>query len=385
MSELNLNAPSVTAAVTFCAVAIGLRLVMSGNVSADTRRAQLSLVFHSGAALCLLPPASLAPLVLGALSLTLVSLANLLLLHALTGWLGLRKNLWPMVAVGVALPTGFVFVHDNAAWREMWTFGVLALQSVFIARTVLTGRHSGPTRRWRMLLGSSHVALAAVSLTQLGFAARPDLATPAFNPAALGLLGHVAGQISFLMTAVVVLVVWRREAEAAMEALANSDALTGLPNRRGWLHGARPLLAQARRNGWPTMVMMIDLDFFKSVNDEHGHQMGDRALELFGRALRACLRESDLAGRFGGEEFVVLMPQTNLRVAELLDARLRAHLREQSREQLGIEINFSSGLAPCDFRSDQALRHALIEADKAMYQAKADGRGRLHSNFDDLR
>jgi len=81
----------------------------------------------------------------------------------------------------------------------------------------------------------------------------------------------------------------------------------------------------------------------------------------------------------------VLMPQTNLRVAELLDARLRAYLREHSREQLGMELNFSSGLAPCDFRSNEPLRQALIAADKAMYQAKADGRGRMHSNFDDLR
>ena len=381
---VDLNTSSVTTAVTACAVAVGLPLVMGTQVSTGTRCAQVSLLLLSWAWACFIAATSLSLTGLNAAALVMVSLASYQMLQALAGWLGPRPCRWPMIAAGLALPLGHL-VNVEAAVRDAWTLVIGIVQCGLLVYAALLGQHQEQTWRWRVLLTACFTAYALLALVHLA-----SIVLPASGALLVQLelfssrWGHLVVQTGFVLMAIAVLVAWRREAEAALEALANSDSLTGLPNRRGWLHGARPLLAQARRNGWPTMVMMIDLDFFKQINDDHGHQMGDRALALLGRCMRACLRESDLAGRFGGEEFVILMPQTNVRVAELMDARLRAYLREHSREQLGLEMNFSSGLAPCDFRSEEPLRQALLAADKAMYQAKTNGRGHMHSSVNDL-
>ena len=383
---LDINALSVTTAVTVCAVALGLPLVMGTRVSVGTRRAQASLVLLSGAWVCAMAATGMSQHWLAVAALAMVSLASHQMLQALSGWLGPRPGQWPMVAAAVALPLGYLVNFDDVVVRNAWTLAWAVVQCFVLVCAALLGQHREQTLRWRVLLAMCFTAYALLALMHLAAIVLPAASALSLESGPFASRwGQLVAQTVFVLMAMAVLVAWRREAEAALEALANSDSLTGLPNRRGWLHGARPLLAQARRNGWPTMVMMIDLDFFKKINDEHGHQMGDRALALLGRCMRACLRESDLAGRFGGEEFVVLMPQTNQRVAELMDARLRAYLREHSREQLGLDLNFSSGLAPCDFRSEEPLRQALLAADKAMYQAKADGRGHMHSDFNDLR
>jgi diguanylate cyclase (GGDEF)-like protein len=135
-------------------------------------------------------------------------------------------------------------------------------------------------------------------------------------------------------------------------------------------------LDHARRHGNPLALLMVDLDHFKRVNDTLGHEAGDRVLRTLGAVLMTTCRSSDIAARVGGEEFVVLLPNTTEEAVRLFEMRLRTALDFANQAQEETVVNFSSGLAMLqpDDRDVDALQS---RADKALYQAKATGRGRM--------
>ena len=121
---------------------------------------------------------------------------------------------------------------------------------------------------------------------------------------------------------------------------------------------------------------MLDIDHFKRINDERGHARGDQALQLLSRLLREELRTGDLAGRYGGEEFCVLLTHTREGQALSLDQRLRQCLRLQSAQELDFPLEYSAGLAAMGTR-DTTLDSLLRRADEALYEAKRAGRGQV--------
>lgn len=167
-----------------------------------------------------------------------------------------------------------------------------------------------------------------------------------------------------------------RELEQA-QSQAVSDPLTGLPNRRAFHAALSREIARARRNQTALCLAVIDVDDFKRVNDEYGHAAGDQALVHLARVLKPAIRETDLLARFGGEEFVLVLPDTPLVAAEftlnrLLRAIESAPLAFDGKE---IAIRFSAGLTT--WSSNEDPEHVMRRADEAMYQAKAAGRGRV--------
>lgn len=173
----------------------------------------------------------------------------------------------------------------------------------------------------------------------------------------------------------------RSNVQQSME-MALTDALTGLYNRRYMETHSQVLMDKARDSGQPLSVIMIDIDFFKSINDNWGHDVGDEVLREFSRRLRASVRGIDLACRFGGEEFVVVMPDTTLSVAQQVGERLRNKIAAQSfviSADLQISVTTSVGVAerlPDDIGPDSVLKRA----DQALYRAKRDGRNRVVAN-----
>ena len=161
------------------------------------------------------------------------------------------------------------------------------------------------------------------------------------------------------------------------ETRAASDALTGLPNRRSANETLKRMAAHAGRNISPLAAILLDLDHFKTVNDRYGHEAGDRALALVGRIISATVRTSDFAARFGGEEFLILLPDTHREGAVVVAEKLRAEI--EAAEVAGIgAISASLGVAvlPGDAaESDELLR----KADRALYTAKESGRNRVHA------
>lgn len=164
--------------------------------------------------------------------------------------------------------------------------------------------------------------------------------------------------------------------------MAITDALTGLHNRRYMESHLATLAEQASSRGKPLALMMLDIDYFKSINDNHGHDAGDDVLREFAVRIRKSIRGIDLACRYGGEEFVIVMPETDLHVAGVVAERLRRAIAGEpfviSKGADRIEVTISIGLATLE-RKGEAIADVLKRADKALYRAKHDGRNRVVS------
>ena len=160
-----------------------------------------------------------------------------------------------------------------------------------------------------------------------------------------------------------------------LEELVFFDELTGLRNRRAVLHELEMLLAAARRHGHLLSVLMLDVDRFKPINDEHGHRAGDEVLRAVGKRLNERLRREDLAGRLGGDELLVVLPETDASGAAIAADAIRQAINERPvRTSAGpIDVTVSIGIAQWQ---DEDVSRLLEEADRALYAAKAGGRDR---------
>jgi diguanylate cyclase (GGDEF)-like protein len=163
------------------------------------------------------------------------------------------------------------------------------------------------------------------------------------------------------------------------EQRAARDPLTGLDNRRSFLEKALPAWSTAQRNQRDLSAILLDLDHFKSINDQHGHAMGDQALMATARVLADSAREGDIVSRWGGEEFLLLLPETRLEAALIMAERLQkriAAIQLQSREG-EIRMTASFGVAQKDLHEN--LDSLIADADRHLYRAKAGGRNRISS------
>ena len=162
--------------------------------------------------------------------------------------------------------------------------------------------------------------------------------------------------------------------------LAITDSLTGLYNRRYMESHLTTLVEQAATRGKPLTALVLDIDYFKAINDTHGHDAGDDVLREFATRIRKAIRGIDLACRYGGEEFVIVMPETDMAVATVVAERLRRRIAsERFSIQQGasaIEVTISVGIATLDTAGDTAAS-ILKRADQALYRAKRDGRNRV--------
>jgi diguanylate cyclase (GGDEF)-like protein len=183
----------------------------------------------------------------------------------------------------------------------------------------------------------------------------------------------------FLVTAVVsslVAFVFASRTESqrqALERLATLDSLTGVPNRRAMEQELQIAVAEHRREGTAFGLAMLDLDHFKSINDEHGHEAGDEVLIAFARLVGCSTRKVDRIFRFGGEEFVLLMPATHLDGLHAIDGSLRTRVAEQLNCR-GRAVTVSIGAA--SLRPDEDWQAWMSRADAALYMAKRQGRNR---------
>lgn len=170
------------------------------------------------------------------------------------------------------------------------------------------------------------------------------------------------------------------QARRESEHLALTDPLTGLMNRRALLDMLRTDEDRALRGRQPLSVILTDVDRFKSVNDDYGHNTGDRALQVVSDALRAGVRTGDHVGRWGGEEFLILLPDTDLIQAAEVAERCRTLLtRQQVRCDDGsmMRISSSFGVASADGVQRPDVMELVNQADKALYWAKEAGRNRV--------
>ncbi|MCF8032001.1 MAG: GGDEF domain-containing protein [Desulfarculaceae bacterium] len=164
------------------------------------------------------------------------------------------------------------------------------------------------------------------------------------------------------------------ESRREIERLSQSDDLTGTCNRRHFKEVAQRELALAQRNGYAVSLLLLDLDGFKQINDQLGHATGDRTLVACAEAIREAIREGDVLGRYGGDEFMVLAPHTGLEAAARLAERVRAAVARAGAALHRGEARLSASLGVAGIGKESSTAdELLVRADRALYLAKAKG------------
>ena len=282
-------------------------------------------------------------------------------------------ELWPFEALTLIGLAAFILVRFHSL-LEMPPAQVQA--GIFIRTLVLPVAY---TFVFLTLPGNS--ALAALTLFQLGMMA---IGVARFWSGADPALGAVlAGFYTWNGVVIIVLHFFSRFKEHYVEAriradqmtyLAFNDYLTGLPNRRGIERILQDEVERARRYNRPLSVVMVDLDHLKRINDTFGHDIGDRTLQEVATLFSRELRRTDRIGRWGGEEFIIVAPETDRKAAWVLAQRLRESLENHVFDQIGT-ITASYGVAA--FRPGDTVHSLIKRADEALYRAKTGGRNRV--------
>lgn len=163
------------------------------------------------------------------------------------------------------------------------------------------------------------------------------------------------------------------EQEISSLLLASIDPLTLISNRRGFETLASHALSLCKRLGRPASMLFIDLDGFKRINDTHGHQEGDHALQVFSSLLKETFRDCDVIGRIGGDEFAALLTSCQPGESEMVIDRLRSALKAHNEmNRLGYQIDFSVGIVEYDQERHPTVEAMMADADKRMYRQKSD-------------
>jgi len=212
---------------------------------------------------------------------------------------------------------------------------------------------------------------------------------PMYNDAAelsIGLAGAVLIADNWFLIALflpAVTLLQRSLRHAQLQSAARVDAKTGLLNAVTWQREAQVEISRAARTGTPLAVAMLDIDHFKRVNDTYGHLAGDAVLAALSATLRGLLRDYDITGRFGGEEFAILLPHTDTATAAQITERIRAKLADitvtagnGSGAEVPLQVTVSIGVATLA-GAHRDLDELIAAADAALYRAKAQGRNQV--------
>lgn len=248
---------------------------------------------------------------------------------------------------------------------------VLTFSVVMVWLGIITIRHGKVAGRY--FLAAAFTAMMGTATTALAVWIGIPYSSITFHAAGWGMV------IEGILLALALAHQVRRHQYARQQAeqLARIDPLTGLLNRRAFFEHALPVWSSSLRQERPLSVMMVDIDHFKRINDNHGHAMGDRALAAISSLLAGACRASDIAARWGGEEFVLLLPETDAPQATQLAERLRGEIEslELDAQRLPLALSASFGVATLD--KHESLERLIRESDEWLYRAKTSGRNRV--------
>lgn len=252
---------------------------------------------------------------------------------------------------------------------------VFALSSLAIACVLLNPKLKNPSLLQRLLGLNDGVFGLAIAAWAVGAFMRGELDMAENDLSQIA--AYISGYMLMIVNGFGFLLMAKQRNDAAMRRLASTDDLTGLLNRREFLARANEARLLAVRMRQPIALLMIDIDHFKRLNDRFGHASGDEALLLFAGTAGATLREHDILGRMGGEEFALAMPGTGLDGAQQAAERLRQATMAICLASCGDSYEMTVSIGLVAIEPNEELPAALARADRALYQAKRNGRNRV--------
>jgi diguanylate cyclase (GGDEF)-like protein len=323
-----------------------------------------------------------------------VILANALLLSATAlfldgicrfrGFPSCRNLSVSLVAIPVLIVTYYTLVDNNMMVRIV-IFSIFSTALFGLAAWRLI-RSAPPDMRFPFwFTGSTFAIYGLVMFSRIFLTAFSDHFDNLFTP-------NIIQTLTFLVP-VLLGILWTfgfvmlnserlerdlKDAHAGLERQATTDYLTGIANLRRFSEAGKQEIQRARRYGRPLAVLMLDLDHFKQVNDTYGHAVGDGVLVSIAATFRSVLRDIDVYGRLGGEEFAILLPETDMVGGRMTAERLRLAIAETwvSENDVTLHVTVSIGVAVLS-ANDAGLDAVLKRADDAMYEAKRAGRNRV--------
>jgi diguanylate cyclase (GGDEF)-like protein len=365
-------------------VAVADLLIAAVVVIGAGRRLQDGLAPWSGSlavrAVALLLFARFEPLS-GALPLAagLLALSISLQAHALIAFERRALPAWMHSAAIAALVVPFALLAGDAAAAIL--FGGLVYGTLLAAAAAIAWHVRPPaTYRSRGILGACF-AVAAFAFWTRGIsavlAADPLLAFAA--PGTFASAAFIAAGVAALVSSFGFVLLHKERADAEAQRLATMDPLTGAYNRLTFQEIAERELARAKRAGQPLSIIMVDIDHFRAINEKHGQRVGDEVLQAVAQAIRSALRKEDMLVRFGGEEFVVLLPEVAGPGAVIVGGRIRKAVaaNEISAGGRRFPLTVSAGVSARLDEGPESVDSLIARADEALALAKRRGRNRV--------
>jgi diguanylate cyclase (GGDEF)-like protein len=271
-------------------------------------------------------------------------------------------------------------LQNDIHGRFIWGGLIYGLQLVLIGHALISDRDTRAGQAWRLLFGGVVLLVLLLLLRAIAaLAGHSDFAQPqnTLELQPIQLIAFIATMSTALLGSFGFVLLVKERTDREIMHLAMTDSLTQIPNRRALMDYAERSLA--RRTGLPMALLMIDADHFKLINDTHGHQTGDDVLRKIASLLSARLRGHDLLGRYGGEEFMVIAPETGTESALALAESLRSIIVSTpfSTADGEITLSISIGISNCPAAARRGLGDMLTEADAALYEAKQTGRNKV--------
>jgi diguanylate cyclase (GGDEF)-like protein len=270
--------------------------------------------------------------------------------------------------------------HDSYLLRLALASSLLAAYIGAAGWELWRGARQLPTRRLAALVLAGHAAVLLLR-APLAFltAAGPQAEGLAVLAGPLNAALVFEALVFTVSTAFLLLSTAKEQLEVEHRRAALEDPLTGLANRRGFFAGAKTLIEYGHATGRPAALLVIDIDFFKVVNDTYGHKAGDRVLQCFSTLLRSEMRGGDLIARIGGEEFAVALPNTNVHEALQIAERIRVSTERLRVPVSGKAIAVTVSIGVAASQGAETLDAALSSADAALYRSKRAGRNIVRS------
>jgi diguanylate cyclase (GGDEF)-like protein len=335
------------------------------------------------------------------LTALLYTVSSALMLYGITiGVIDPRRLVW-LAAVAFVSVTAF-YIIIRSGYNQRFAEPTLALPQALVAQSLIAGLYavSGPAHSGTIILMAlvmvfgmfnmridstrivSAYAIGIVGVVMIwrtqtdpvGYPAHLEVINFVLVAIVLSSLSQLTWQLMKMRARVNAQKIALETALAHIQEMATHDELTGLANRRYMMNLMKDHASRRARGGVPFYIAMVDLDHFKSVNDTYGHAVGDEVLRGFAKEAVTILRNTDVVGRWGGEEFLLLLPETPPGEPTIGVARLRGHLGETevSATVPSLRVAFSAGFAR--YVEGEQIDQTIERADRALYAAKSAGR-----------